>query len=85
MKKSPFLLQYENFKQRHENHIILIQSGSFYVALDQDAKILSDICGLKIKTFTTRNISKCGFPVNALEKYVQIIIKHSYSVVIYKE
>lgn len=85
MAKTKFLIQYEYFRKEYEEYIILIQKGNFYIALYEDAEILANICSLKIKRFTTENISKCGFPVSVLEKYIEIINSKGYSVAICEE
>lgn len=85
MIKSKFLIQYENFKTKYPEHIILIQKGTFYIALYEDAELLSEICRFKIKKFTNNNISRCGFPVSSLEKNIKIINDKGHIVVVCDE
>ncbi len=61
---------YTYYKLTYPKHIIMVKKGNFYISLDNDALIMSNIFNYKIKE--TNNIIRIGFPVNALNK---IIIK----------
>lgn len=58
--------------------LYIFKSGIFFIFLDSDAKIASALLNLKI-TYLTENIIKCGFPLNALEKYTNILKTSSYN------
>lgn len=59
------------------NFLYLFKSGMFYIFLDEDAKIASQFLNLKLTYFTDK-ILKCGFPINSLEKYSNILNTTSY-------
>ena len=52
--------------------IYLFKSGIFYIALDEDAKKLSEIFNFKI-TNLNEKVIKCGFPNNRLEFYTNLL------------
>ena len=63
--------RYEYYKIKYKEYIILIKSGNFYVALQQDAIVLNDI--FKYKLNISNNIIKVGFPVNSLNKILKTL------------
>lgn len=65
---SKLLSIYENLKSKNPNKLYLLKSGIFYVALDDDALILSDIFNFKIIDLNADSI-KCGFPISKIDFY----------------
>ena len=63
--------QYKDLKSQDSKKIYLIKSGIFYIALEDDARFLSDKIGLKL-TNINETTKKCGFPVSRLEYYKKI-------------
>ena len=63
--------RYEYYKIKYKEYIILIKSGNFYVALQQDAIVLNDI--FKYKLNISNNIIKVGFPINTLNKILKTL------------
>lgn len=61
------------------NTLYIFKSGIFFIFLDNDARIASKLLNLKL-TYLTENIIKCGFPINSLEKYTNILNKTSYKI-----
>lgn len=61
--------QYIKLKNQKPEQLFLFKSGIFYIALDEDAKKLSEIFSFKI-TNLNESIIKCGFPENRLEYYI---------------
>lgn len=59
---------YSKLKQENKDLVYLFKSGVFYVALEEDAKLLSKMLDLKINT-QNKSFIKCGFPVSKIEKY----------------
>src|SRR5574344_2922065 len=59
---------YLKHKNKDKNKIYLFKSGMFYLFVDEDATNISKIIPLKI-TNLTNDIVKCGFPVDALNRY----------------
>lgn len=72
---SKLLKQYEEFKKQDPNTIYLFRIGIFYNILNSDAKVINEKLGLKI-TDLGPNISKCGFPISQLDKYVELLKKN---------
>lgn len=69
--------------QRKDNgKIILVNSGSFYIARGRDAVLLHNILNLKVNCMESE-ICKIGFPLNSLEKYTQLIEQEQYSYIVY--
>ena len=66
-------------KSSNENNVLyLFKSGIFYLFIDKDAILASNILGLKL-TNLTDNILKCGFPTTSLEKYSKILSHCNYT------
>jgi len=61
--------KYYNYKLDYKNYILLIKSGNFYLALDNDAFIMSKVFNYKIKEST--NLIKIGFPITSLTKVTE--------------
>lgn len=61
-----------------ENTLYLFKSGIFFICIDEDAKKASNILNLKL-TNLNENIVKCGFPIQSLEKYSNLLKLHNYS------
>lgn len=59
---------YSKLKQENKDLVYLFKSGVFYIALDEDAKLLSKMLDLKINT-QNKSFIKCGFPISKIEKY----------------
>ena len=58
-------------KSENSEKIYLFKSGIFYVALNEDAKLLSDKFGFKI-TNLNETVTKCGFPNTRLDFYLNL-------------
>lgn len=59
---------YKNLKSKEPNTIYLFKSGVFYLALEDDAKFLSEKFNFKL-TNLNDTIVKCGFPCTSFDKY----------------
>lgn len=59
---------YVELKKQNAKSIYLFKSGIFFIALDEDAKALSNLFHFKLTNFTPQ-IVKCGFPCSSFEKY----------------
>lgn len=69
-------------QEKEKRYIVLINSGSFYVARGKDAILLNKILELKL-TCMEKEICKVGFPIGALEKYTKILKRKRYSYIVY--
>lgn len=65
---SKLLNTYNNLKKKNPDMIYLFKNGAFYLALENDAKYLSNEFGLKLTNLNTESV-KCGFPCSSFDKY----------------
>lgn len=72
----------ELLQQKDNGKIILVNSGSFYIARGRDAVLLHNILNLKVNCMEAE-ICKIGFPLNSLDKYTQLIEQEQYSYIVY--
>ena len=63
-----------NLKNENNEKLYLFKSGIFFIALNQDAKQLSDIFGFKI-TNLNDTVTKCGFPSKRIDYYSSLLDK----------
>ena len=68
---SKLLNIYTNLKEKDSNTLYLFKVGLFYNFLNNDAITISNLVHLKV-TNLSPSIVKCGFPVNSLEKYLNL-------------
>ena len=70
---------YLDLKQKHpsDNTLYLFKSGIFFIFIDEDALIASNILGLKLGKLND-TIFKCGFPISSLEKYTKLLQNTKY-------
>ena len=66
-------------KKSDKDTILLFKSGIFYTLLDNDARLVSSILNLKL-TQLNSDIAKCSFPINSLDKYLNLLIKYKLNV-----
>ena len=67
---------YLELKKEESSFIYLFKSGIFYIALQEDAKVLSQKFGLKL-TNLSDTIIKCGFPSNSIDKYISLFTNNN--------
>ena len=77
-----FSYMMEILKEEHKGRIVLCNNGSFYVAIGNDAIALNKELGLQLSCMK-KGLCKVGFPINALEKYMGLLIETGYSFIIY--
>lgn len=58
------------------NNIVLRKSGGFYICFDDDAIVVSYLCNYKI------NNGKVGFPLNTINKVINILENNSISYIV---
>lgn len=71
--------KYVLLKIKNSSKIYLFESGIFYVFLDDDAKLMSNILNLKLTPLNSI-IMKCGFPVKSSDKYFNILKTLNYNI-----
>jgi len=72
-----FINAYRKAKQNYPDEVIFLAQGIFYRALDEDAKVASELCELKLMSegeFSSP-IPVCGFPQAGLDKYVGKMVR----------
>lgn len=72
----------ELLQRKDKGKIILVNSGSFYIARGKDAVLLHNILNLKVSCMEAE-ICKVGFPISSLDKYTQLIEEEQYSYIVY--
>ena len=72
----------EILKEKEKGNIVFIKIGTFYIAVGEDAVLMHKKLELKCTCFKM-NVCKVGFPVIALEKYVEKLNEIKYGYVIY--
>lgn len=58
--------KYTEYKKTYKKYVLLIKCGNFYLCLNDDAIVLSNI--FKFKILESSNFIKCGFPLISLCK-----------------
>lgn len=71
--------RYLELKKINPNQIYLFKNGIFYLFLADDAKKMASLLNLKL-TNLNENVLKCGFPVNNLDKYLNLIKSLGYTI-----
>ena len=80
--------KYEELKNQHQEEILLLKVGSFYVTFFQDAEILSYLFSYKVHDdkvgFPTKNLEKVLFELRS-KKLNYVIIRQNKKDIIYDE
>ncbi len=69
--------KYQKLKKEKPSNLYLFKSGIFYIFLEDDAEKMSSFLNLKL-TNLNETVLKCGFPINNLNKYSDLIKKGGY-------
>lgn len=77
-----FLGLVTKIKEKNSGKVVIVKSGIFYYALGDDALIMEKYCKLDKICFSA-NICKVGFPLNSLEKYMDMLKYNSISFCVY--
>lgn len=56
--------------------VVLRKMGGFYVCFDNDAIVISYLCGYKIKN------GRVGFPINTIDKVINILVNNGINYII---
>lgn len=71
--------KYLLLKKQDCSTLYLFRSGIFYIFLEDDAKKMSSLLNLKLTNLNETTL-KCGFPVNNLNKYSNLIQSAGYNI-----
>lgn len=77
-----FLDKCEELEEKEDKFIVLVRKGVFFTAIGKSALELNKIFGLKTTCVKTK-ICKCGIPVNAIKKYLDVLKTKGYNAVVY--
>ena len=66
---SKLYVEYLKLKNENIDKLYLFKSGIFYIAIENDAKKLSELFNFKL-TNLNDSVIKCGFPQKRLEFYI---------------
>lgn len=72
----------EILKKKEKWNIVFIKLETFYIAVGEDAVLINNELSLKCTCFKM-NICKVGFPVVAIQKYIERLNKMKYGYVIH--
>ena len=76
---SKLFTMYQNLKSENSSDLYLFKSGMFYIFLDDDARKINELLGLKLTNLNS-SVQKCGFPQNSLNKYLKLLNYLPYSI-----
>ena len=65
-------------EKNNENTLYLFKSGIFFICIDKDAEIDYRLLNLKLSNLN-EDIVKCGFPIQSLNKYSNLLRLSNYS------
>ena len=77
-----FSIMMELLQEKNKGKIVFCNAGNFYIAIGKDAVILNKLLDLKVSCFKSE-MCKIGFPINSLEKYLELIHKKKYGYIVY--
>jgi DNA mismatch repair ATPase MutS len=73
--------QYYSNKIHDNNYLYLFKTGMFYIFLADDAYSIHDKYKLKLVKLNDE-IYKCGFPINSLDKYMNLFKQDNLKIII---
>ena len=79
---------FEDMKRKHENCVLLFRMGDFYVSYADDAKQVSEICGVTLtRTNKAKDITaqQAAFPAAALDTWLPKLVRAGKRVAICDE
>jgi hypothetical protein len=82
---TPLRAQYLEIKAQYQDCILLFELGDFYETFDDDARLTADDCDLVLTgrpVSRTERVDMAGFPVHALTKYVELLLKANRKVAV---
>lgn len=71
--------KYKELKEQNSSKMYLFRNGNFYIFLDKDADLINEYVVLK-KTNFTKDVQKCGFPVNSKGAYLKVFQNHGLNI-----
>jgi len=81
----PMLRQYQEYKQRYSDCLLLFQVGDFYESFFEDAVTIAKVINLTL-TSRTKNapdpVPMAGVPMAVIDSYLERLVKLGYSVAV---
>ena len=72
----------ELLQRKNKGKVVMCNAGNFYIAIGKDAVLLNKLLDLKVTCFKTE-VCKVGFPIESLEKYIDLIHEKKYGYIVY--
>ena len=79
---SAYLKQFNEFKDKHPEALLLFRCGDFYELYEQDAEIAADVLGITLTVRKDDHQKMAGFPNHALDTYLPKFIRAGHKVAI---
>lgn len=76
--------EYLKLKEKDKNKLYLFKCGNFYIFLAEDCELINEYVVLKKVPFS-KEINKCGFPLNSLENYLRVFKNHKLDIEVINE
>jgi len=79
--------EFESMKARHTDAVLLFRLGEFYVSFADDAKILSEVCGVTLTRRSAKDITaqQAAFPAAELDTWLPKLVRAGKRVAICDE
>ena len=81
-KKATFRKQFEEFKEKHPDALLIFRCGDFYETYEDDAQIASEVLGITLTLDSKNKRKMAGFPHHALDTYLPKLIRAGHRVAI---
>ncbi|MBP5709981.1 MAG: DNA mismatch repair protein MutS, partial [Bacteroidales bacterium] len=83
--ETPLMKQYNQFKAKHPDAILLFRVGDFYETFGEDAITTSRVLGIvltKRANGAAASVDLAGFPHHAIDTYLPKLVRAGYRVAI---
>lgn len=77
-----FGTEYRRIKAKYPDALLLLRTGDWYVALQDDAERMAHLLGLALRTFPPLSFRCAEFPAHALETYLPQLVRAGLRVAI---
>ena len=81
-KRATFKKQFEEFKKKHPDALLIFRCGDFYETYEDDAQIASEVLGITLTLDSKNKRKMAGFPHHALDSYLPKLIRAGQRVAI---
>ena len=81
-KRATFRKQFEEFKEKHPDALLIFRCGDFYETYEDDAQIASEVLSITLTLDSKNKLKMAGFPYHALDTYLPKLIRAGHRVAI---